>query len=86
MSLSFSDHAAVEAAFNYEDKTLGPRSRIIRLDPSLAKDQSAKVTIVREVEEMMAGAPGSWNPHQRLEFLKVCVRTVVEKCNRKRKK
>ena len=85
-SLSFSDHAAVEAAFSYEDKTLGPRSRVIRLDPSLAKDQSAKVTIVREVEEMMAGAPGSWNPHQRLEFLKVCVRTVVEKVQSEKKK
>ena len=88
-SLSFSDHAAIEASFNLVDSTQLPRSRIIRLDPMLAKDPVAKVEITEGVERMMANVPGHWDPHMKLEFLKVAIRTVVEKVqadrNRKEK-
>ena len=33
---------------------------------------------------MMAGAPGNWDPHTKLEFLKVCIRTVAERVQAER--
>ena len=85
-SLSFSDHASVEAAFVYFNEEPIPRSRIVRLDPTLAKDGKASVDIINGVAEMMQEVPDSWNPHNKLEFLKVCIRTVVEKVQAERKK
>ena len=58
----------------------------MRLDPSLAKDKQASIDIVSGVEGMMKEVPDSWNPHSKLEFLKVCIRTVVEKVQSDRKK
>ena len=85
-ALSFSDHAAVEATFDYPNETSRTRSRIVRLDPTLAKDPKTSASIVEGVEEMMRSVPNHWNPHQQLEFLKMCVRTVVEKVQSDRKK
>ena len=84
-SLSFSDHAAIKASFDLATETKIPRSRIVRLDPTLAKDPNLKVEIIEGVEEMMATVPSHWNPHMKLEFLKVTIRTVVEKIQANRK-
>ena len=85
-SLGFSDHAAVEASFSYPDESLPMKSRIVRLDPSLAKEPKSSKAIIEGITEMMAGAPEDWDPHLRLEFLKVCIRTVVEKVQAENKK
>ena len=85
-TLGFSDHAAVEVDFSPVNAVPSRRAKIARLDPSLAKDSEAKVAITEGVEEMMSGAPDSWDPHMRLEFLKVCIRTVVERVQAERKR
>ena len=85
-TLGFSDHAAVEVDFSPVNAVPSRRAKIARLDPSLAKDSEAKVAIIEGVEEMMSGAPDSWDPHMRLEFLKVCIRTVVERVQAERKR
>ena len=61
-------------------------SRIVRLDPSLASDPKAGADIAKGVEDMMSDVPAGWNPHLKLEFLKVCIRTTVEKVQAEKKK
>ena len=85
-SLSFSDHAAIKASFDLANETKIPRSRIVRLDPTLAKDPNLKVEIIEGVEEMMATVPSHWSPHMKLDVLKVTIRTVVEKIQANRKR
>ena len=86
-SLSFSDHAAIEICFQkVSRKESKPRSKIARLDPSLMKDEVTKNRIVEGVNEMFQGRLDSWNPHVKLEFAKVCIRTVTEKVQADRKK
>ena len=85
-SLSFSDHAAVEAGFDRKDEKLNPRSKITRLDPSLAKDPDTGRKITEEFREMLATMPSNWEPFNKLEFSKVCIRTVVERVQAERKK
>ena len=85
-SLSYSDHAAVESNFRYVNSKIRSRSKITRLDPSLAKETWSKVEIEQKFNEMFATAGGSWDPHMKLEFAKVCIRTVVEQVQADRKK
>ena len=85
-ALSNSDHAAVIAHFDFNRRDRKVRSRLVRLDPALARDQTASVDIVTEYNEMMKEIPNTWNPHQVLEFAKVCIRTVVEKIQAERKR
>ena len=84
--LSTSDHAAVEVGFNFVEIEARPRSKITRLDPSILQDPAVKVRIETEINEMFLGAAIDWNPHMKLEFLKVCIRTVIEKSQAERKK
>jgi len=81
----FSDHAAVivEAKWSLEGRSA--RSRLTRLDPSLAKHPIYGPQIVRKVEVMMRGAPPDWDPCKTLEFLKVAIRSTVEKLQAERK-
>ena len=65
-SLGFSDHAAVEASLNLSRVTPLPRTRMIRLHPTLAKDPSTKTAIIEGVEEMMSAVPDHWDPHMKL--------------------
>ena len=85
-SYGFSDHAAVKACFNKLGTKPISRSRITRLDPSLAKSNIYGPLIEHEYGKMMAEMPEHWNPHQKLEFAKVCIRTVSEKIQSDRKK
>ena len=85
-SLSMSDHAAVVACFNYKSGGGGSKSKITRLDPNLLQNLEMKVKIETELREMIGGMPQGWDPHIKLEFSKMCLRTVVEKAQAERKR
>ena len=83
-SVSLSDHAAVITTLGIKSSAATTKSRITRLDPTLLEEN--KEVIISEIELMLADAPSSWDPHKRLEFLKVCIRTVLEKAQADRKR
>ena len=85
-SLSYSDHAAIETSFYLPRIEIRQRSKITRLDPSLAKEAWSKGEIERKFNEMIATMEGAWDPHMKLEFAKVCIRTVVEQTQAERKR
>ena len=85
-SLSFSDHAAIESGFSYVERTSKPRQRIPRIDPSLTKSPELSAALFREVNQMLQTMPNSWDPHMKLEFSKVCIRTVAERIQAERKR
>ena len=84
-SLGYSDHAAVTAELRWKEKTLLPRSKITRLDPSLTRSEIYSREIVSSFDTMFSTMPQDWNPHLKLEFAKVCIRTVVERVQAERK-
>ena len=84
-AISYSDHAAVETGFIFKPKVPRRRSKILRIDPSLAKCVESGFTLYKEVNEMMQGLPQGWDPHMKLEFLKVCIRTASEMLQAERK-
>ena len=85
-SLSYSDHAAVEVNFYLINSLPTMRSKITRLDPSLAKTEWTRNKIETDFNEMFSTVPGNWDPHAKLEFAKVCIRTVVEQTQAERKR
>lgn len=85
-SFSFSDHAAVVTSFKPADKKHLSRSKITRLDPSLATSPHFKMLIEQGFNSMIESAPPDWNPHLWLEFTKMCTRTVVENIQAERKR
>ena len=79
-SLGFSDHAAVEVSFkNKVLKERGKRIRPPRLDPSLLKDEKIKKSISEELRTLVNMAPNHWDSHTKLEYAKMCLRTVAER-------
>ena len=85
-SLSFSDHAAVEIHFNMKNtKPSPPKSRITRLDPSVISDPATRPIIIEEICRLINLAQENWNPHLKLDYAKMCVRTVLEKAQADRK-
>ena len=85
-SLSMSDHAAVKCDFAFTGKEVGKRSKVTRLDPSLIKDRERMLRIKEVINALMAMIPADWNPHIRLDYLKMCTRTVWEKHQAERKR
>ena len=85
-SLSYSDHAAIRANFVHTEIKRNPRSRITRIDPSLSKSNWTKEKIETAYNEMMAAMPISWDPHKKLEYAKMCIRTVSEQTQAERKR
>ena len=85
-SYSFSDHAAVIACFKLKAKDKLQRSKITRLDPSLAKSIHYKNLIEQGFNALIETIPPDWNPHLKLEFAKMSIRTVVEKIQAERKR
>ena len=86
-SVSSSDHAAVEASFKLIGSSRPPkRANIPRLDPCLLKNPETALEIRREFDEMFATCGTTWDPHLKLEFAKMCLRTVVEKAQALRNK
>ena len=78
-SLSMSDHGAIEAKFSLNATKNLSKSKITRLDPSLLKNSDAHSAINNAFREMLSDLDPTWNPHLKLEFAKMCLRTVVEK-------
>ena len=84
-TLSVSDHAAIEVGFEPVGQVKSKRSNITRLDASLFKDEIIKSKITAEIEAMVNTSGSDWNPHLKLEFAKMCIRTVMEKAQADRK-
>ena len=86
-AVSTSDHAAVEAAFKLVGKAQSQkRVNIPRLDPSLLLNADIANAIRQNFLDMFGTADSTWDPHLKLEFAKVCLRSVVEKAQADRKK
>ena len=85
-ALSFSDHAAVEIAFCKETSEPFVRSKLTRLDPSLIKTPEDRIVLETNFVEMWTHADNSWDPHTKLEYAKLCIRTVGEKLQAERKR
>ncbi len=70
-----SDHAAVQIDFKLEDKPVkGPG--IVKINTRIIEDPKIREQIRIEIEEMMKQTDITWNPHSKLEFLKMTIRTV----------
>ena len=85
-ALSFSDHAAVEASFVLKTAEPVARTRIARLDPSLIKTAENKIDLENRFNELWRMAEAEWDPHTKLEYAKMCVRTVGETMQAERKR
>ena len=85
-SVSSSDHAAVEATFVFVNKPIKPRSRLVRIDPYISKSPSHSAQFVNNFNEMLATMPAYWDPHKKLEFAKVCIRSVAERIQAENKR
>lgn len=58
----------------------------LRLDPYLAKDPWTKDKVINGYNELIESIPQEWDPHMKLEFAKVCVRTVCENVQAEQKR
>ena len=76
-ALSVSDHAAVIARINLCAEKLKNHSRISRLDPRLLLDEEGREHLNRRYNELKGQIPDGWDPHVRLEFIKMCIRTAA---------
>ena len=85
-SLSYSDHAAIETRFTLTEAEPTLKTRIPRLDPSLIKTPENKAELELQFNEMWAHADNGWDPHTKLEYAKMCIRTVGEKLQAERKR
>jgi len=74
--LDKSDHAAVIIEIVEENPTIrGPG--IVKLNTKTLEDPIVVREIENEVKQMMDQTDESWNPHAKLEFLKVAIRSIV---------
>ena len=74
-SFETSDHAAVKIDFVLSDvPTKGPG--IVKVNTQILDDPLTVVQIKNEVKELISQVGEDWNPHLKLEFLKVAIRTV----------
>ena len=85
-ALSNSDHAAIEVKFKNVRSHSRPRSNRTRLDPSVLDDVTSKTTFEAELMDRLREIPGNWDPHMRLEFTKVCIRSILERLQAERKR
>ena len=73
-----SDHAAVIANLQIIDTTRSNgNSQLSRLDPRLLLDSEGVAHLDRKFRELMSQSLTGWNPHVRLEYLKMCIRTAA---------
>jgi len=69
-----SDHAAVLVELFTSESPRGPG--LTKVNNGILKDPEISKKIGLEIEEMMSQSDPDWNPHTKLEFLKVCIRSV----------
>ncbi len=70
-----SDHAALIIEL-FEDDTPTQGPGLIKINVKILEDPTVTKQIESEITEMMNQTDISWNPHARLEFLKVSIRSV----------
>ena len=78
-TFSLSDHAAVIATYA-EVRNHDSNSKcnfLPRLDPRLLLDQEGKQIMDETFLEMFGQQSPEWNPHVRLEYCKMCIRTAA---------
>ena len=85
-ALSASDHASVEVGLGLKEVDNGGKSKITRLDPSILKNVEGKAKFISEFETMYSCIGEGWNAHLRLEYAKMCIRTIAERIQAERKK
>jgi hypothetical protein len=82
-----SDHAAVVCLFEKKESRPRPkRSLIPYLNNSLLTSPEHLNRIKSEVENKMQQVPVNWNPHMKLEFLKMVIRTIATEIDGKQRK
>jgi len=81
-----SDHAAVISKFEKKKKAKVTRTFTPYLNTTLLNNTNFLNNIRNEVESSLSQIPNHWNPHMRLEFLKMTIRTAATDLERKRKK
>jgi exonuclease III len=74
-SFENSDHAAVKITLKINTLTRGPG--IPRVNTKILEDPKMLKQIEDEINIMMNQTDQSWNPHSKLEFFKVAVRSVL---------
>jgi hypothetical protein len=87
-SFEKSDHAAVSCSLNIEEKVKkGPG--IARLNGRLLDNEELKESIRKKIEELAGQIIPSWNPHIKLEYMKMSIRSafadVASEINRTKK-
>jgi len=71
-----SDHAALQIDLRIEDPPIrGPG--LIKVNTRILEDPILTNKIAEKIIEMMSQTNEGWDPHARLEFLKVCIRSVI---------
>jgi len=78
-SINFSDHAAVITSLAKKEDKMTPKSRLTRLDPAIMRNSDHKILIEAKLTEMMELANPEWDPHMKLEYAKMSIRTATEK-------
>ena len=76
-SLCLSDHAAVIATFKKSFSTRNNSALPPRLDPRILLDQEGKREMDVAFRDLVNQALPNWNPHVRLEYLKMSIRTAT---------
>ena len=85
-SISLSDHAAVIVNLGLKNEVPTKRVRLTRLDPALMACEESRAKIESELKSMLDQAGDDWNPHLKLEYAKMCIRTISEKVKAESKK
>ena len=72
-----SDHCAVSVSINHT-RQFNPNSRITRLDTRFMSNMLSKQMFLRELDTRMSQLTEcTMNPHQKLEFLKMSIRSIA---------
>ena len=85
-ALSQSDHAAVECCYDLAEAPVQERNRIYRINPHLLNDPNDKNIFCKELESRISEIPSNWDPHMKLEYIKMCIRTISEKLQAEKKR
>ena len=70
-----SDHAAVKITFNLPNDPKQGKG-IVKINMKIIENKAEYKNIENEISEQLKQIPEGWDPHQKLEFLKMTVRSV----------
>ena len=70
-----SDHASVQLTFKVRN-TIRKGPGIPKINLSIIEDPITASQIEKEIKQMLDQTDNTWNPHKKLEFLKVAIRSV----------